>query len=316
MNDRILGRTGLRVSALALGTVELGMDYGIVAPGHYGRPPQEAAIQVVHTAIDQGITLIDTARGYGESETVLGRALQGRRDEVVLATKASAHLPGGTVPTGAALRDLMIGQLETSLRELQTDGVDVWQIHNVDEQVLAQHETIAEIFAEAQARGLARWRGGSFYGAVLPAAAMALDLFDVIQVTYSVLDQRLNDEVLPLAAANNIGVMVRSVLLKGALTERADHLPDHLETLRARSRQFRQLVADANLGLSAAQSALAFALAHPQISSVLVGVRTVEEIEDNVAAIGTQLPPDLYQAMAALRLDDETLLNPGAWGIP
>jgi len=316
MNYRILGRTGLRVSALALGTVELGMDYGIVAPGHYGRPPQEAAIQIVHTAIDAGITLLDTARGYGESEAVLGRALQGRRDEVVLATKATTHLPDGTVPTGAALRQLMLEQLETSLRLLQTDTVDVWQIHNVDEKVLAQHATIAEIFAEAQQRGLTRWRGGSFYGAALPAAALAYDLFDVIQVTYSAFDQRLRDHVLPLAETNHVGVMIRSVLLKGALTERADHLPDHLEPLRARSRQFRQLIADSGLGISAAQAALAFALANRQISSVLVGVRTVEEVQDNVVAVETQLPPDLYQAIAALRIDDELLLNPGAWGIP
>ncbi|MBX3014524.1 MAG: aldo/keto reductase [Caldilineaceae bacterium] len=315
MNYRTLGRTGLQVAPLALGTVELGMDYGINAPGHYGRPQVETAIQIVHTAIDAGINLLDTARGYGESEAILGQALQGRRPDVVLATKAAAHLPDGTLPTGAALRERMLTQLETSLGLLQTDFVDIWQIHNVDEQVLAQQETVAATFAEARERGWIRWTGGSFYGAALPEAALATDLFDVIQVTYSAFDQRLADRVLPLAAQQGVGVMVRSVLLKGALTERADYLPDHLEPLRAQSRRFRQLVAEAQLGLTAAQAGLAFALAHPEISSVLVGVRTLEELQDNLVALTIPLPPALYQALHALRIDDETLLNPGAWGV-
>lgn len=315
MNYRILGRTDLRVSALALGTVELGMDYGIHAPGHYGRPQAETAIQIVHSAVDAGINLIDTARAYGESEAILGQALRGRRTEVVLATKVSAHLPDGTLPTGAALQQRMLEQLETSLRLLQTDAVDLWQIHNVDEQVLAQRETVAATFAEARRRGWVRWRGGSFYGAALPEAALAHELFDVIQVTYSAFDQRLADRVLPLAAQQGVGVMVRSVLLKGALTERADHLPDHLEPLRAQSRRFRQLVAESQLGLTSAQAALAFALAHEQIGSVLVGVRTIEELEDDLVALSTPLPPALYETLRALRLDDETLINPGVWGI-
>jgi 1-deoxyxylulose-5-phosphate synthase len=316
VNYRNLGRTGLPVSALALGTVELGMDYGINAPGHYGRPDQKAATRIVHTALDAGINLIDTARAYGESEAVLGQALRGRREAVVLATKVTTHLPDGSLPTGAALRRHMLEQLESSLRWLQTDYVDLWQLHNVDASVLAQRETISEIFAEVQQRGLVRWRGGSFYGAVLPETALADDLFDVIQVTYSVFDQRLADRVLPLAADKGVGVMVRSVLLKGALTERADHLPDHLEALRAQSRYFRQIIAEAGLGLTPAQAALAFALAHDQIGSVLVGVRTEEELQANLVALETQLPSSVYATLRALRLDDETLLNPGAWGVP
>lgn len=315
MNYRTLGRTGLRVSALALGTVELGMDYGINAPGHFGRPSDDAAVAIVHAALDGGINLIDTARGYGESERVLGQALQGKRDQVVIATKVTTHLPDGSLPTGKALQTRMLDQLETSLRLLQTEHVEIWQIHNVDAQLLAQWETVAEVFALAQQQGKIGWRGGSFYGTQLPAQALALDLFDLIQVTYSVFDQRMTDQVLGLAHAQGVGVLVRSVLLKGALTERADHLPDHLETLRAQSRRFRQLVAASGIGLSPAQAALAFALAQGQIQSVLVGVRTAEELADNLAALAVELSPDLLATLTALRLDDEGLLNPGTWGI-
>jgi aryl-alcohol dehydrogenase-like predicted oxidoreductase len=315
MDYRTLGRTDLRVSALALGTVELGMDYGINAPGHFGRPTDDAAIAIVHAAIDGGINLIDTARGYGESERILGQALRGKREQVIIATKVTTHLPDGTPPVGKALQARMFDQLETSLRLLQTDHVEIWQIHNVDAQLLAQWETIAETFALAQQQGKICWRGGSFYGAQLPVQALARDLFDVIQVTYSVFDQRISDQLLGLAHAQDVGVLVRSVLLKGALTERADHLPDHLESLRAQSRRFRQLVNEADIGLSPAQAALAFALAQERIQSVLVGVRTAAELADNLAALAVALSPELLVALTALRLDNEGLLNPGTWGI-
>jgi len=315
MQYRTLGRTQLSVSALALGTVELGMDYGIDAPGHFGRPSEMAAIDLVHATLDAGINFIDTARAYGESEAVLGKALHGRRDQVVLATKVALHQPDGSVPTGAALRRHMLDSLETSLRLLQTDYVDLWQIHNVDADVLAQHAEVASVFAEARRSGKIRGAGGSFYGAELPAQALALDIFDVLQVTFSVFDQRLAAHVLPLAQAQNVGVMVRSVLLKGALTERAEYLPDHLETLRARSRHYRRLVTEAGLGLTAAQAAIAFALAQPQISAVLVGIRSQDELAENLPALTAALPAPLLKELEALRVDEENLINPGTWGI-
>lgn len=315
MNYRTLGRTNFAVSALALGTVELGMDYGIAAPGHFARPPEAAAIALVQATLDAGINFIDTARAYGESEAVLGKALRGRREQVVLATKVGLHRPDGSLPTGEALHRHMLDSLETSLRLLQTDYVDLWQLHNVDGAVLAQRAEIAAIFDEARRSGKIRAAGGSFYGADLPAQALGFDLFDVIQVTYSVFDQRLADRVLPLAQAKNVGVMVRSVLLKGALTARAEYLPAHLEVLRARSRHYRQLVAEAGVELTPAQVAIAFALAQPQISTVLVGIRSQEELAENLPALTTTLPPALVEQLYALRVDDENLVNPGAWGI-
>jgi aryl-alcohol dehydrogenase-like predicted oxidoreductase len=320
MNYRTLGRTGLDVSALALGTVELGIDYGIQAPGHFGRPEPAAATRLVHAALDSGINLVDTARAYGESETLLGSALAGRRDRLVIATKTGTRAPDGTPLRGDDLRRHMLDQLEISLRLLRMDCVDIWQLHSVAEPELAQAETIADTFRAAKQAGKIRYSGGSFYGAALPEAALALDaefgLFDVIQITYSIFDQRLVDRVFPLAQERGVGVLARSVLLKGALTERADFLPDHLEPLRAHSRRYRQTLADLGLSLTPAQAALAFALAEPHIHSILVGVRTQEELRDNLAALRSPLSSDAFAALAALRLDDENLLNPGTWGIP
>jgi len=304
------------VSALALGTVELGWDYGIAAPGEFGRPTEAEAIRLVHAALDAGINLIDTARAYGESEALLGRALRGRREQVVLATKVRTQLDDGSSPSGDELRRTMEQSLETSLKLLQTDCVDIWQVHHVDDGLLARRAVVAEVFDAARRSGKVRSVGGSTYGAELPLAALESDLFDMLQVTYSVLDQRLADRVFPLAAERGVGILARSILLKGALTSRGDYLPDHLEALRARSRQFRGLVAESGLEASPVQVAVAFGLAPPQIHSVLIGVRSERELREALGAVAVRLPGALLERLYALRLDDAELLNPSTWGIP
>jgi len=316
VNYRTLGRTGLRVSALGLGTVELGLDYGIGTPGEYGRPSEAAAIRLVHAALDAGINFVDTARAYGESERVLGVALAKRRDDVVLATKVDPRHPDGGVWEGGAMRRFMQESLESSLRLLRTDHIDIWMIHSIDAALLRQREIIAEVFADARRRGWIGWTGASFYGATLPEEALGYDLFDVMQVTYSVLDQRLDERVFPLATERDVGVVVRSILLKGALTERAEHLPQRLAPLRTRSRQFRTLLAATTDGMTPAQGAIAFGLANSHIDTVLVGVRTEAELSEDIAAVDMQLTTQELSTLQALGVNDESLLDPSTWGIP
>ena len=280
------------------------MDYGIPVPGAYGRPSESAAERLVHAALDTGINLIDTAQAYGNSEAVLGRALRGRRQRAVLATKATVQADGKTL-RGDALRRAMLVGLENSLRLLRTDYVDIWQIHNVDGDLLDQSDLVAEVFSTA--------RASSFYGPELPLAALAHDLFDVIQVTYSVFDQRLADRLFPAATAQGVGIMVRSILLQGVLTERADHLPDRLQLLKAHSRRFRQLVASQGGGLTPAQAAIAFGLAEPRIGSILVGVRSESELLENLVAATAALSPDLMFELRQLRIDDPEFVNPSTW---
>lgn len=313
MQYRTLGRTGLRVSALALGTVELGLDYGIPVPGHYGRPPEDEAVALVHAALDAGINFIDTARGYGTAEAVLGRALQDRRDRAVIATKVSTQGPDGQNPQGSELRRHMLDNLDTSLKMLQTDYVDIWQIHLLDQDLLDQRDVLADVFDEVCRAGKVRWVGASTYGVEMPEAGVACGLFDMLQVTYSVLDQRLADGLFAQAQAQQVGMVARSILLQGVLTERGDYLPDRLEPLRSRSQQFRRLAAESGTGLSAAQLAVAFALAQPDLNAALVGVRTQAELLENLVAVETQLPTELLSTLHTLRLDDANLINPRMW---
>jgi aryl-alcohol dehydrogenase-like predicted oxidoreductase len=271
---------------------------------------------LIHSALDSGINLIDTARAYGTSEEVVGAALKGRRDQVIIATKTGTQAAGGVPLSGDDLRRHMLESLEQSLAALQTDYVDIWQIHNVERSVLKEAETIAGVFAEVQAKGYVRFTGGSFYGSDYPIQALALNLFDVMQITYSILDQRLADQFFPLATTANVGILARSVLLKGALTERAEHLPAHLNELRLRSRAVRELIAANKLGATLPQTAIAFALAQPAIHAVLIGVSSEIELRSNLHSLTLDLSPAMVERLRSLRLDDADLLNPGTWGIP
>ncbi len=200
-------------------------------------------------------------------------------------------------------------------RALQTDCVDLWQIHNLDEALLAQIDELAAIFAEVQQAGKVRWIGASTYGTALPRAAIESNLFDVLQVTYSVLDQRLADDVFALAQRHNIGLVVRSVLLQGVLTDRGDYLPVHLEALRRRSQEFRRVVAESHTGLTPAQVAVAFGVMPAAVGAVLLGVRTQAELAENLQAWQTPLPSALVAQLRSLRLDDDDLLNPATWNL-
>ena len=311
VHRRILGRTGLSVSSLGLGTVELGMDYGLRVPNAYGQPTTADAVRIIHAALDQGINLVDTARAYGDSEAIVGQALCDRRQQAILATKIMPQ--GATLLSGTPLKQHMLDSLDTSLKLLRTDCIDLWQVHQIDEHLLTQSNIVAEVFAAARKSGKIRYTGGSTYGAEIPLKALATDLFDVLQVGYSVLDQRQADEAFSLAAQKNVGIIARSLLLQGVLTDRGDYLPDPLAALRERSHQFRQLAAEIDPDTSPAQLALAFGLAQPHIASVLIGVRTEAELAENLHARQVSLPDPLLAKLHALRLDDANLLDPRWW---
>ncbi len=311
--QRALGKTGLQVSAISLGTVGLGLQYGIAADSGNLPPAHDDAVQLVRRAIAAGVTFIDTARGYGTSESVVGAAIAGQRDRVQVVTKVSALQRDGQPLRGIALQQRIAGSIAESLRQLKTDYVDVLMLHSASLELL-RDDTALLLLRSLQSSGMTRRIGASTYGA--EASLLALEQgAEVLQVAYNVLDQRMADTVFPRAQALGAGIVVRSVYLKGALTARGDHLPDHLAALRDLSRRFRAQAAE--IGLSPVEAALRFALSHPAIDSVLFGIQSASELDTalNAAAQGA-LAPDAFDLLAALRSDDPALVDPSRWGIP
>jgi aryl-alcohol dehydrogenase-like predicted oxidoreductase len=273
------------------------------------------ATHLIHRAIDGGITFIDTASAYGRAEEVVGHALQNRRQQAVIATKINCFDEQGQLRRGDALRQHMRDSLTASLRLLRTDYIDLLMLHSAP-LTLLEDGVALDMLQQFKQEGYARTIGASTYGSEAPRRAIELGV-DALQVAYNVLDQRLADEIMPLAQANGVGIIVRSVFLKGALTPRAADLPPHLAPLRQQSEAIEQYANSLTPPLSRIELALRFVLSQPLVTSALVGVRIEEEL---AAALQTAaapfLSPDIMAHLAALRTDDPMLLDPSTWNLP
>lgn len=309
MNYRRLGRTGLRVSEISLGTVELGLDYGVPVGGEHLRPPEERAAHLLNRALDLGVNFIDTARGYGASEEVIGRALKTRRKEYILATKLAPIKE--TELNDREAREKVKGSIVESLRALQTDVIDVLQIHHTPVEVV-QSGRIVEAMKEAQREGLVRFVGASTYGAEAPLAVLEDGRYDTLQVAYSAVDRTLEDKVLPLAQRQDVGVIIRSVLLRGVLTHRYTFIPDQLSELRSAIGQLNELVGGEVESLP--ELSYRYVLANPAVGTALVGTSRLDELEVALAfASRGSLAPGLLAQIGVITVSDRRQLNPGAW---
>src|SRR5271157_4233998 len=256
-----LGRTGLRVSKLALGTAAFGLEnYGIHELGEPSQLGEAEAVGLVRAAVEKGINFFDTARGYGESEAVLGKAL-GNCASCFIATKVGISAN----ESSAALKQMVLDSIETSLKTLRRDVLDVVQVHNATKDILERGQ-ILDVLERAREAGKLKFVGASVYGEPAALAAIRCGRVDVLQIALNLLDHRMLVRVLPEARENKVGVVARSVFLKGALTKRAKLLPDALRSLAEASDRMREGLGESWESLPGA--ALRFCLSVPGIHSV------------------------------------------------
>jgi 1-deoxyxylulose-5-phosphate synthase len=300
---RQLGNTGIRVSALMLGTVELGMPYGFRGGMRYDPPDQASAIRLIHRALDLGINMLDTAPAYGNSEAIIGRALCGMRQRPLIATKVSIPETNGE----PCLRQ----SIENSLRQLGCETLDLLQIHNATVEVLGREEVLRQI-EDATASGKVRFAGASVYHVDEAQATLAHPSLRTLQVAFNLLDQGMSKQIFPQARAAGVGILARSVFLRGVLTDDPSDVPGKLEPLRHSAAKALAAAGDSVGGC--AELALRFCLSVPDISSVLIGVRSIAELDANVEAAGRgPLDRETVKCLGACGIDDEALLSPLNW---
>ncbi|RKS77821.1 aryl-alcohol dehydrogenase (NADP+) [Motilibacter peucedani] len=299
MHYRTLGRTGMKVSPYALGAMMF---------GSIGNPDHADCERIIHRALDAGINFVDTADVYshGESEQIVGKALKGRRDSVVLATKS--RLPMGDDPNQqGASRRWVLAAVEDSLRRLDTDYIDLYQIHRPDPETDVE-ETLSALTdlvrsGKVRAVGTSEMPASDIVEAQWVAERRGLVRFRSEQPNYSILDRGIEAEVLPVAERFGMGVVVWSPLAKGMLTGRIRKgQPTDLRRA-GRFSSFRdeqrldaveQLVPLAEeAGIPMTHLAMAFAVAHPSVTSALIGPRTMEQLDDLLASVDVTLSDEL-----------------------
>jgi aryl-alcohol dehydrogenase-like predicted oxidoreductase len=318
MQYRTLGRTGIKVSPYGLGALMLGASIG--------NPDHEDSIRIIHKALDAGINLIDTADAYsrGASEEVVGKALKGRRDTVVLATKVS--LPMGDDPNQqGASRRWITTAVDNSLRRLQTDHIDLYQIHrpdpttDIEETLSALSDLIHS--GKVRAIGTSTMPASDIIEAQWVAERRALERFHAEQSPYSLLNRGIEREVLPIAQRYGMGTLVWGPLGQGMLTGRVrkgqqtDLVRAGLPFLKVFSDERRidvveQLILLAKeAGLPMTHFAMAFVIAHPGVTSALLGARTMEHLDDLLAGFDVTLTDEILD-----RIDE--IVPPGTDASP
>jgi aryl-alcohol dehydrogenase-like predicted oxidoreductase len=312
MKYRKLGNTGLIVSEVALGTMQFG---GKMNMGNLG---QEDTARMVKLALDKGINFIDTADVYsfGESEILVGNALKGVRAEIVLATKVRLPMSENLNRSGATRVNIM-REVEASLKRLQTDYIDLYQVHGWDSNTPLEEtlRTLDDVVRQGKVRyiGLSNFMSWQAATAVMLQERLGLEKFVTAQMYYSLVGRGLEHEFQSFAEYHNIGILVWSPLAGGFLSgkySRANPAPAGTRFAEAGSfvpfdKEIGYRVVEAlkevarRHGASPARVALAWVLGRAVVSSVIVAARRAEQLEDNIGAVELRLSDEEVRLLDA-----------------
>jgi aryl-alcohol dehydrogenase-like predicted oxidoreductase len=297
MHYRTLGRTGLQVSDVGFGAMTIGGEI-------FGSTDDQESLRALHHALDLGLNFIDTADAYGRghSEELLAQVLKTRRKEVILATKGGNQF---TVRQG--LRnfdpDYITSALEASLKRLQSETIDLYQLHNPSPEVMRQG-AIFERLDRCKKEGKIRFCGVSLEKTADGLVAIETGKPDTLQVVYNILHQDPEERLFPLAQKENIGMIARVPLERGVLSGRFKSTAEFASKDWRRGVFPQEALAQVQAAIekleflvkgevgSLTQAALRFILSHPAVATGIPGIRTVQQVEDNVAVSGKALSAD------------------------
>jgi aryl-alcohol dehydrogenase-like predicted oxidoreductase len=286
----------------------------MVHAGHFGPMKDEESLSAIDAALDLGVNFIDTSDAYGAgySETLLGKALKGRRDKVILATKGGNIMVGPNRGKTDFSADYVSRVMEESLKRLQTDYIDLYQLHNPKVEIIRSEE-IWELLEGRKKEGKIRHYGVSINQVEEGVAAVKGGRSDTIQVEYNMLMQEPAQELFPMAQKADVGVIARAPLRRSLLTGKltaADQGRFQGEDMRARNfpgEAFAKELKKVELlrflerpGRSLAQAAIAFCVAPAAVSVVIPGARNAQQMRENAAAADIRLSQEELQKITEL----------------
>ncbi|GAA3391875.1 aldo/keto reductase [Cryptosporangium minutisporangium] len=314
MRTQLLGRTGMQVTPLALGTMMFGA---------WGNRDHDECVRIIHAALDAGINVLDAADVYahGETEEIVGRAIKGRRDEIVLATKFCEAMKPGPNHSGGSRR-WIVRAVEDSLRRLDTDYIDLYQMHrpdpdtDIDETLGALSDLVQQ--GKVRAIGTSNFPAGDLVEAQWVAERRGRERFRTEQLSYSIFDRHAEADALPVAERYGLGVLVWSPLNGGWLTGKyrpgaeppvdsraktnGDHFDFRADEARAaklaRIETLESIARDA--GVTLIELALGFVLAHRAVSAAIIGPRTMEQLQSQLGAAEVVLSDEILDRIDAV----------------
>ncbi|MCH2212268.1 MAG: aldo/keto reductase [Fuerstiella sp.] len=302
MDFRNVGKCGVKVSPVCLGTMMFG-----------GQTNEADSVQIIHKAYDQGINFIDTANMYnaGESEKVVGRAIADRRDRIVLATKGRQKMGDGPNQQGGSRMHLM-HELDASLRRLGTDYIDIYYYHAPDNSTPMEESLRAldDMVRSGRVHYIAcsNFRAWEICESLWISDRFHLNHFACIQPLYNIVNRDVEVEILPLCQKHGIGVVSYSPLARGILSGKYTKFGEYPEGSRASRGDMRMTQAELRpasfeiaqqiaahcktKGCTPSQFALAWVLANPILTSVIIGPRTMQQYDDNIKCLDVEITTD------------------------
>jgi aryl-alcohol dehydrogenase-like predicted oxidoreductase len=301
MEYKKIGNSGVKVSELCLGCMM------------FGGPADEAeSVKIINRALDAGINFLDTANWYANknSEVVVGKAIKGKRDKIVLATKVYGKMGEGPNDYGCSRYHIM-REVENSLRRLDTDHIDLYQLHRYDPETPLEETMRALDDLVRQGKvcyvGCSNFPAWAICKALWVSDKMGLEPFASCQPRYNAIDRKIETEVIPCCLEHGIGLIVYSPLFRGFLTgkyKRGEALPEGSRAARG-DVTIKTAFTESNFdvlekmtemarvrGKTVSQYAIAWTLANPAVTSSIIGPRTLEQLEDNLGSIGWKLSPE------------------------
>jgi aryl-alcohol dehydrogenase-like predicted oxidoreductase len=329
MNYRSLGRTGVKVSPLCLGTMNFGY-----------RTDEDTARRIIHQAIDKGINFIDTAnlygqpandgRGQGLCEEIVGKALSGKRDQVILGTKFYATMDRDDPNSQGGSRRHVIQACEDSLRRLKVDHIDLYQMHRPDAEIPIDEtlRALDDLIHSGKVRyiGTSSFKSWQLVEALWESERLGLNRFVTEQPRYNLIDRRIESEVIPVAQKYGIAILAYSPLAGGILSGKYSQDKTQEEESRMSdpawgewaasflSEEVFQLVDKlqeiaAEMGCTPSQLALAWVIQQAGVTSAIIGPRTLEQFEDNFSSLQVELDEEVLETLDQFTATGEALFD-------
>ncbi|MBU0477201.1 aldo/keto reductase [bacterium] len=309
MQLKEIGNTGIKISRIGFGCASIGCEYGIKINGKSCILLEKETSGLVDYAINKGINFFDTAPAYGRSEEILGKALKGKRHSVIIGTKLALILENGMLPSKSVIEKKINNSINKSLKLLKTDYIDILQIHEADKKLYCSD--VLNALYKFKKQGKVKLIGASTYGIDMPKEALEKEVFDALQVAYNLIEQQ-TENVIFMAKRQGVGIIVRSALMKGILTDKRFQISSELNPIVKHIEKYNSFINGKIESLS--DLAIKFVLSNSGVTSTILGMDKKEYIDQAVKNADTEpLSSETMNRLKKLKYPDQSFIDMKKW---